>query len=126
MGVRHVRSGDALDDTRRLAMRAVRHVATCASSSLQLGVLVVPSALHGALPQLPVGGAADAYTLVWQDEFEGNALDSASWTATRGSHGSERQYYLPDNVAVSNGTLRLTTRHEPRLVQHLNPNSQQG
>ena len=81
----------------------------------------------GALPQLPVGGAADAYTLVWQDEFEGNALDSASWTATRGSHGStERQYYLPDNVAVSNGTLRLTTRHEPRLVQHLNPNSQQG
>lgn len=57
--------------------------------------------------------------LFWSDEFEGDALDTGSWTCEigRGSNGwgnSELQYYTDreENVAVRDGKLVITARKE--------------
>lgn len=69
---------------------------------------------------------ADGWLLVWQDEFDGNSLDTANnWSvndmylrdledrgasACFGGGNNEAQCYTgrPDNVSVSNGNLELT------------------
>lgn len=63
--------------------------------------------------------AADGWTLVWADEFDGAGLpDSAKWGYAVGGHGwgnQELQYYTrarPENARVENGLLHITARHE--------------
>ena len=67
---------------------------------------------------------AQTWTLVWSDEFSGNELDLGSWsfqTGTGTAYGlpagwgnNELQYYtnFPSNLTVSDGTLKITARHE--------------
>lgn len=71
---------------------------------------------------LPVGhaGAAPNWNLVWSDEFNGNALNSANWSAEIGTGqngwgNNELQYYTnrPENVRVADGNLVITARKEP-------------
>lgn len=55
--------------------------------------------------------------LVWKDEFEGNALDSESWTPLElpaYTYNNEMQRYTnsPSNASVSNGVLTITARQE--------------
>jgi len=53
-----------------------------------------------------------AWQLVWQDEFSGPQLDTAKWnvlTREQSKH-NERQYYVPDEVAVERGMLRIRSR----------------
>ena len=59
------------------------------------------------------------YTLAWQDDFSGNALDAATWNYEigNGSGGwgnNELEYYTnsPKNVFVSNGNLIIEARKE--------------
>lgn len=56
------------------------------------------------------------YRLVWSDEFNGNSIDTASWTFEVGDNGwgnNEKQYYTPgNNVDVSDGMLTITARKE--------------
>lgn len=64
-------------------------------------------------PLAPVSG----YRLVFSDEFDGAALDTAKWQTCypygcRNDNNGELQWYTADNVAVSGGTLRLTARRE--------------
>ena len=59
----------------------------------------------------------DGWTLVWNDEFEGNELDSTKWSYQIGNGYNgwgnyEQQYYTDDNVTVSNGTLKITAKKE--------------
>ncbi len=65
-------------------------------------------------------GMADDWELVFADEFSGTALDTTKWVTCYwwaidgcaiGTNG-ERQWYLPDNVGVDDGELRLTARLE--------------
>ncbi len=56
------------------------------------------------------------YTLVWNDEFDGNAL-SADWTYDigTGSNGwgnNESQYYRQENAEVTDGLLIITAKEE--------------
>ena len=47
--------------------------------------------------------AQPEYTLVWSDEFEGEAPDAAYWNIednARGGGNAELQYYAPKNVAI--------------------------
>lgn len=61
------------------------------------------------------GGVAQAapppgYRLVWQDEFDGTALDTAKW-----QYRTDTRYWstqLPANVSVSNGLLNLHLKKE--------------
>lgn len=49
------------------------------------------------------------WKLVWQDEFNGEKLDTAKWNVLRRetSKHKELQYYLPEEVYVEQGVLRI-------------------
>lgn len=56
-------------------------------------------------------------TLVWSDEFSGNALDTTNWTyrigtSNNGWGNNELQYYRSENTEVSDGHLIVTARKE--------------
>lgn len=69
--------------------------------------------------------AKDGYRLVWNDEFNGNSLDTTKWgyqTGTQDHYGSttgpaywgndELQYYTQDAVSVSDGALKITATRQ--------------
>ena len=50
--------------------------------------------------------------LVWEEEFDGNALDTDSWNIETGNGdngwgNNEKQYYTADNAVVSDGSLKI-------------------
>ena len=58
----------------------------------------------------------NGYTLVWHDEFNGNAL-SADWVHETGNGNwgwgnNELQYYTSQNTTVSGGVLQITAKQE--------------
>lgn len=79
---------------------------------------------------LNAGCDPNEWRLIWQDEFDGEHLDSTKWACEIGNgffHGPERnwvagwgndelQYYTSDslNVAVRDGCLRITAQRESR------------
>lgn len=76
--------------------------------------------------QATVAGAdKDGYVLVWNDEFDGNALDTSKWgyqTGTQDRYGSdygaqywgnnELQYYAQSAVSVADGSLKITASRQ--------------
>lgn len=66
--------------------------------------------------------AQDCYVLRWSDEFNGTELDRSKWNVDIGNGypgltgwgNSEVQYYSdrPENVQVSNGSLKITARND--------------
>ena len=64
--------------------------------------------------------ARDGWKLVWHDEFDGSRLDSKKWNVLlreQSKHG-ELQYYVPDEVGVENGVLRIRSRVRDYGSQH--------
>jgi beta-glucanase (GH16 family) len=62
---------------------------------------------------------ADTWSMVWSDEFDGSALNEQVWsynigTGIGGWGNNELQYYTnnPNNIEVSNGSLKITARQE--------------
>ena len=58
---------------------------------------------------------SNTYSLVWSDEFDGTALNTANWTPETGAGGwgnSEQQTYTsnPENLSVGNGTLLIQAK----------------
>lgn len=67
---------------------------------LLLGVVVSPALL------------AQAWRLVWNDEFDGSSIDSRRWQHETGGNGwgnNELQFYTsrPENSFVSDGRLHI-------------------
>lgn len=66
-------------------------------------------------------GQSENWKLVFDDEFNGTSLDTTKWvscfrwgdSAGCGSTSTPQNWYLPGNVAVSNGILKLTARNQP-------------
>jgi beta-glucanase (GH16 family) len=61
--------------------------------------------------------APDGWQLLWHDEFDGNAIDTANWTYDLGGGGwgnGEMQTYTnaPENARVENGLLIIEARKE--------------
>lgn len=56
--------------------------------------------------------SVNGWSLVWSDEFSGNSLDTGKWNVLlrEQSKHNELQYYLPDEVYIENGLLRLRSR----------------
>ncbi len=61
--------------------------------------------------------AADppGWSMTWNDEFEGTALDAAKWTpeVTNNPHNNERQAYRAEQVTVSGGNMVITSTNQP-------------
>ena len=60
---------------------------------------------------------AQCWNLVWADEFNGSTLDATKWTPQTGGGGwgnNELEYYTarPENIEVSNGSLKIIARAE--------------
>jgi beta-glucanase (GH16 family) len=66
-------------------------------------------------------GQSDDWSLRFQDEFNGAALDSSKWVACYLYHwadvgcyktnGTSASWYMPDDVLVGDGTLKLRAQH---------------
>jgi len=57
----------------------------------------------------------NGYQLVWNDEFEGNALNTQFWSYETGAGGwgnNELQYYRQENTSVNGGLLTIEARKE--------------
>ena len=57
------------------------------------------------------------YQLVFEDEFEGTEINRDYWNVSDTQYGggnNELQYYSPDNIEVSNGTLKITALQESK------------
>ncbi len=71
-------------------------------------------------PSAPLGGyetptSYPGYTLAWNDEFSGAALNTSDWTYELGGGGwgnNEWQYYRAENTSVANGYLTIEARQE--------------
>src|SRR4051812_46144506 len=62
----------------------------------------------------------DGWRLVWHDEFNGRNLSAKKWnvlTREQSKH-NELQYYLPDEVYLEKGYLRLRSRARNFGSQH--------
>ena len=79
-----------------------------------LAFLVLLVLLHAPL-------VAQCPQLIWQDEFDGDALDTADWNYQIGDGcnigvcgwgNNELQYYQLENTSVGNGTLKITAKRE--------------
>lgn len=66
-------------------------------------------------------GAAQCEKPIWQDEFDGQQLDASRWRHVPGDGcdqnlcgwgNGEEQWYLPKNVRVADGALRITAQRE--------------
>lgn len=57
----------------------------------------------------------DGYQLFWNDEFDGNALNTQFWSYETGAGGwgnNELQFYRPENTSVEGGLLTIEARKE--------------
>ncbi len=60
------------------------------------------------------------WKLIWQDEFNTRLLDPQKWNVLlrEESKHNELQYYLPDEVRIENGCLRLRSRQRDYGSKH--------
>ena len=69
----------------------------------------------------------DGLTLVWNDEFDGNSLNSTNWSYDIGTGcpdlcgwgNQELQYYRAENVSVNSGKLLITARDQDLKVVNI-------
>jgi beta-glucanase (GH16 family) len=66
----------------------------------------------GSLMSQNQTNSKSGWNLVWQDDFSGVRLDTAKWNVLirENSKHDELQYYVPDEVYVENGLLRIRSR----------------
>jgi beta-glucanase (GH16 family) len=78
-------------------------------------VVLLAASPAGQSPEPPHG-----WKLVWQDEFTDATLSQSRWNVLlrEQSKHNEVQYYLPDEVIVENGWLRLRSRLRDYGSQH--------
>jgi beta-glucanase (GH16 family) len=69
-------------------------------------------AKNDATPKPAGASTLPGWRLVWSDEFEGERLDPAKWNVVvrEQSKHDELQYYVPDEVYLEHGCLRLRSR----------------
>lgn len=89
-------------------------------SAVAFGITMISSpALAG--PVLVPGWGAP----VLEDSFNGNGINNGVWQVTNNDNGvnGEEQYYHPDQVSISNGSLSLTADRDPNWTYGKNYNS---
>ncbi|MFL5802702.1 MAG: family 16 glycosylhydrolase, partial [Roseiflexaceae bacterium] len=82
-------------------------------------ITAAPAPSQAAAPQ--PNGQSGSWRLLFQDEFNGAALDSSKWVTCYLYHwadvgcyktnGTSASWYMPDDVLVGDGTLKLRAQH---------------
>jgi beta-glucanase (GH16 family) len=79
--------------------------------------ILFPLCLLFILPQADLltqdrPAAKNEWELVWHDEFNDKSVDTLKWNILlrENSKHNELQYYLPDEVYIENGVLRIRSR----------------
>ncbi|WP_171720913.1 carbohydrate binding domain-containing protein [Paenibacillus phytohabitans] len=91
--------------------------ASTPSPAASVAPTAVPTSTPTATPQRPVE-PADAWELVWNDEFDGEAIDTAKWNVqdTGLVYNNELEYYRPENAGLQedegNQVLVLEAKNE--------------
>ena len=93
-------------------------IVECLEGFIQEGAGCIPdpdyidlTACHGSYYSYEEEQVLLNMELVWSDEFDGTELNLDNWKVADTSYGggnNELQYYHPDNVTVSDGTLKIT------------------
>lgn len=100
---------------------AILRIVVLLSASLAIASCGGGSAESPAVDDAFYPEATEEWELVWQDEFEGDSLDTANWEPQIGDGSDygldrwgngEQQWYLAENAAVADGVLRITARSE--------------
>lgn len=64
----------------------------------------------------------EGYRLVWEDDFQGDSLDTSTWTYETGNNGGwgnqELEYYTDQNATVKDGILTIEARREEKNGYH--------
>jgi len=82
-----------------------------------LGILLAAVVL-ASLPLREASSVASdlpGWQLVWEDDFAGTEVDTDKWEllTVRNSYNHEKQFYLPEQISVVDGKLRITASDEP-------------
>jgi beta-glucanase (GH16 family) len=90
---------------------------TCLKYSLLIVMSLILLAACKPQPEPPPEWEREGWTLIWQDEFDGDVLDPNKWVSEIGGHGwgnNERQFYTdrPENVRLEEGLLVIEARQE--------------
>ncbi|MBT8402197.1 MAG: glycoside hydrolase family 16 protein [Rhodothermia bacterium] len=88
--------------------------------ALAFAVIGLASCSSTDNPVEPDVDTPDGFTLVWNDEFDGNALDLSKWEAQTGDGcpnlcgwgNNELQFYRSQNATVANGFLTITAQEQ--------------
>ena len=80
-------------------------------------IITLATNLESVTARVAVAHSWGEYTMVWSDEFDGDALDENTWSYNTGGNGwgnNEKQYYTsrPENIRVRNGMLEIEARKE--------------
>lgn len=91
-----------------------------AMRTTMLGITCCLTMLSGGLVAGEKPAAQKSWNLVWHDEFKGKRVDPKKWNILLREHSkhNELQYYLPDEVYVEKGCLRLRSRDRHYGAMH--------
>ncbi len=75
---------------------------------------MLAAALMGCASGEPPRESNDSWTIVWEDDFNGAALDPLEWSETVQGWNWNKEYqaFIRENVAVQNGCLILRAKRE--------------
>lgn len=95
-----------------------------ALSGAAAALAACPADLHKAPP-------SGQWVMTFEDDFEGDALDLTSWTPSdynlqTSQYDGHNALFIADRVAVSNGTLQITTAYDPRTLNGVKFNFTSG
>jgi len=95
-----------------MSMVTPRRVATILAGLAVLLITQCDDPEPDAIEAPPDSTSIEGWTLVWQDEFEGESIDQSKWIVADGhwSDNGELQYYAPDEAYLEDGKLRLRSQ----------------
>jgi len=88
-----------------------RHLCCVANTALLLALLLFPTPGR-AQKDAALSVAQPGWRLTFDDEFSGSKLDTRKWTCSEGTFPTREeplQYFLPSEVSVGQGHLRITS-----------------
>ena len=79
------------------------------------GKTTITASCEGVSAFCEVEVATPQYQLIWEENFDGDALNTSYWTSQTGGGGGnqEKQYYTENgNIGIQDGILTITARKE--------------